>query len=427
MKLTRFGEKFSSRTGIQVLMEDLGHALSSKKESGNSDMLMLGGGNPAHIPALESYFQRRMVEIAQDPALLRKLIGVYDPPQGDMDFIRALVAMLNRRYDWGLKPENVALTNGSQSAFFMLFNMFGGECADGILRQIKLPLTPEYIGYSDAGLGENLFSAQKPKLSLVGPHHFKYGIDFDALNLGPDSGAMCVSRPTNPSGNVLTDAEMTELSRRARQADIPLIVDAAYGIPFPSLVYTAAQAHWDDNTILSMSLSKFGLPAARTGIVIAREDIVEALSRINAIINLATGSFGSVLATELVRRDELISLSETVVRPYYQSKAKRAEATLCTALGSLPYRLHVVEGAMFLWLWLEGLPISSEELYQRLKQRGVLVVPGHYFFPGLSDEDKAGWRHSQECIRISYAQDDAKVEQGLQLIAREVREIYQRG
>jgi valine--pyruvate aminotransferase len=415
MKLTRFGEKFSARTGIQVLMEDLGNALS-----GNSDMLMLGGGNPAHIPALESYFQRRMLEIAQDPALLRKLIGVYDPPQGDMDFIRALVGMLNRRYDWGLRPENVALTNGSQSAFFILFNMFGGEGTDGISRQIKLPLTPEYIGYS-----ENLFSAQKPKLSLVGPHHFKYGIDFDALTLGQDIGAMCVSRPTNPSGNVLTDQEMAELARRARQADIPLIVDAAYGIPFPSLVYTAAQAHWDDNTILSMSLSKFGLPAARTGIVIAREDIVEALSRINAILNLATGSFGSVLATELARRDELISLSETVVRPYYQSKAQRAEATLCAALGELPYRLHVVEGAMFLWLWLEGLPISSEELYQRLKQRGVLVVPGHYFFPGFSAEEKAGWRHCQECIRISYAQEDAKVEQGLKIIAREVQEIYQ--
>jgi len=34
---------------------------------------------------------------------------------------------------------------------------------------------------------------------------------------------------------------------------------------------------------------------------------------------------------------------------------------------------------MFLWLWFPDLPISSLELYKRLKARGVLVVSGHYF------------------------------------------------
>jgi valine--pyruvate aminotransferase len=66
------------------------------------------------------------------------------------------------------------------------------------------------------------------------------------------------------------------------------------------------------------------------------------------------------------------------------------------------------------------LPISSTELYQRLKQKGVLVVSGHYFFPGL-DED---WPHKDECIRVTYAQDDEVVEKGLKLIAEEIREVY---
>ena len=49
------------------------------------------------------------------------------------------------------------------------------------------------------------------------------------------------------------------------------------------------------------------------------------------------------------------------------------------------------EGAIFLWLWFKDLPITTEQLYQRLKARGVLMVPGHNFFPGL---DKP-WPHTQ--------------------------------
>jgi len=91
-------------------------------------------------------------QLVDDPEQFRRLTGVYDPPQGEKQFIASLVELLNREYDWGLTPENVALTNGSQSAFFMLFNMLAGEHPDGSHKHILLPLAPEYIGYGDAGL-----------------------------------------------------------------------------------------------------------------------------------------------------------------------------------------------------------------------------------------------------------------------------------
>ena len=73
-----------------------------------------------------------------------------------------------------------------------------------------------------------------------------------------------------------------------------------------------------------------------------------------------------------------------------------------------------------MWLWFENLPISSQLLYERLKARGVLVVPGHNFFPGITDD----WRHQQECIRVSYAQDGAVVKAGIAIIAEEVAKAY---
>ena len=82
-------------------------------------------------------------------------------------------------------------------------------------------------------------------------------------------------------------------------------------------------------------------------------------------------------------------------------------------------RLHRPEsGAFFLWLWMPGLPITSAVLYQRLKARGVIVVSGHYFFPGLEADD---WPHKHECIRISYADEWSRIERGLAILIEEVR------
>jgi valine--pyruvate aminotransferase len=417
MKLSTFGKKFSQQAGIISLMEDLGNALA------DGDMIMMGGGNPGFVPEVETALRESMLRITSDEASFRRLVGVYDPPQGEKTFIKAMAALLRERFDWPVGPEHIALTNGSQSAFFMLFNLFAGDFDDGIKRRILLPMTPEYIGYADAGLAEDFFVSVRPLIDEISEHTFKYRVDFDSLPLDDSIGAMCVSRPTNPTGNVLTDDEMRHLVAIAREKDIPLILDGAYGLPFPNLVFTDVNPVWDDHMILCLSLSKLGLPAARTGIVIAQPAVIKALASVNAIMNLAPGSLGAMLVTDLVQSGRILELSDTIVKPFYQAKALQAFRHLNEELQGLPYSIHVPEGAMFLWLWLKDLPISNFELYQRLKAKGVLVVSGHYFFPGLQEP----WEHTRQCLRITYSQDDATVRRGLTLLAEEVRAVYSGG
>jgi len=417
MKLSSFGQKFTANSGITSLMDDLGNALAS-----GDDMIMMGGGNPGHIPEIQQRVQQILADMSRSEEDVRRVVGIYDPPQGEKQFIGSLADLLNREYGWDLKPENIALTNGSQAAFFMLFNMFGGRYGDGHRKHILLPLAPEYIGYADAGIEPELFRAVQPDISFTDAHEFKYRVDFDAVEVTGETGAICVSRPTNPTGNVITDEELNRLEALARQHDIPLIVDGAYGTPFPNLVFTAATPHWNDQIILCLSLSKLGLPAVRTGVVIASEPVIKALSSINAIMNLATGSFGAMLAEPLVKSGEILSLSNDVVCPFYRNKMEKAVAVFGQAMGedSCRWYIHKPEGAMFLWLWFPGLPITSLELYQRLKARGVLVVSGHYFFPGLPEDD---WKHRHECLRVTYSQDDDRVADGLRIIADEVKSL----
>ena len=417
MDVSAFGRRLLGDSGTRSLMDDLGDIAAA-----GGAIMNLGGGNPSFIPAAEAVFRRHMQKLLEREGAFERAIGLYGGPEGDREFARVLAGFLEREVGWRITARNIALTNGSQSAFLPLFNLIAGPMGGGRpARRILLPLSPEYIGYADLGLTPGLFTARRSTIHELGDKLFKYGVDFEGLDAVEDVGAICVSRPANPTGNVVTDAEVERLGAVARARGVPLILDTAYGSPFPGIVFGEATPVWDEHTVVCMSLSKLGLPGCRTGIVIANEEIIEALAAATAIFCLSPGRFGPALATELIAGGELLRLARDVIRPHYAGRAARAVDRLRAGLRDYPIRVHKPEGAFFLWLWMPGLPITNAELYGRLKQREVIVVSGHYFFPGLETDD---WPHKRECIRISYADDWERTERGLDIIAEEVRRAY---
>lgn len=427
MQFSAFGEKFTQHSGILQLMDDLGDALKSDKP-----VNMLGGGNPARIAEVNAVFADVFSKLAAEHAV--ENIGNYSNPQGDAALIDALTAFLNREYGWNLTADNIALTNGSQNAFFYLFNLFGGKfkLSDGTSAEkaILLPLAPEYIGYADVHVEGQHFVSVKPKIENV-EHEgeagfFKYRVDFDALENLPELkagkiGAICCSRPTNPTGNVLTDSEMARLDALAQEHGIPLIIDNAYGMPFPNIIYSDVTLNWHENIILCFSLSKVGLPGVRTGIIVAAPEIVKAVSSLNAIVNLAPTRFGAAIAAPLLESGEMKRLADQVIRPFYRNQAQTAVSLLKRELGAYPMKIHKPEGAIFLWLWFENLPVSSQTLYEMLKAEGTLIIPGEHFFVGIDTRD---YPHAGECIRMSIAQDAQTLEKGIAAIGKTVRKLY---
>ncbi len=411
-----FGRHIGRGSGIEELMDDLGHALAG----GGPDLKMLGGGQPARIPEVNAVWRRRLAELMEEPGGLDRALTCYDPPRGNPKFLEAVAGLFRRTFGWEITAENVAVTAGGQTAFYFLFNLFAGRMPDGSRRKILLPLVPEYIGYANQGVCGEMFRAVPPLIDQTGPHDFKYRIDFENLEITPDIAAICASRPTNPTGNVLTDDEVARLSALSREHGIPLIIDNAYGQPFPGILFTGARPLWDEHVILTLSLSKIGLPGTRTGIVIAAPETIRALGSMSAITGLSNPNIGQQITLPLIESGEILRLSDQVVRPFYEEKCRLARAAAHEAFGGdIKWLMHHSEGALFLWLWFPGLPVPSMELYQRLKRRGVLVIPGHYFFYGLDGCDD--WPHRHECIRVSYAMDESTVRDGLRIIAAEVR------
>ena len=420
-QFSTIGQGLGGGSGIGELMDDLGHALANA----GPDLKMLGGGQPAQISAINDIWRKRLREISESEVDSKKMLTTYDPPQGNPDFIKAISKLLRDSFGWDVSEENIAMTSGGQTAFFYLFNLLAGEMPDGTKRRILFPLVPEYIGYAAQGLDPEMFRSFRPVIEHTGPNEFKYHIDFEKLEVADDVAAICVSRPTNPTGNVLTDNEVKHLSEIAKKKGIPLIIDNAYGAPFPGIIFTEAKPMWDEHVILTLSLSKLGLPGTRSGIVVGSPEIIRAISSMTAITGLSNPSIGQQITLPLIRSGEILKLSKEVILPFYQKKSQFAQAAARKIFGdSFPWHMHRSEGALFLWLWFPGLPISSTDLYKNLKARQVLVIPGHHFFFGCNDEE---WPHRNECIRVSFAMEEETVHGGLEIIAEEVSAAFRKG
>ena len=413
MQFSNFGEKFNRYSGITQLMDDLNDGLRTP------GAIMLGGGNPAAIPEMLEYFRQTSEEMLQSGELIASMTN-YDGPQGKNTFIKSLAALLKETYGWDITEKNITLTNGSQSGFFYLFNLLAGKQANGSSKKILLPLAPEYIGYADAGIDDDIFVSYHPEIELLDNRQFKYHVDFEQLEVDDSVAAICASRPTNPTGNVLTDEEIQKLDKLARANNIPLIIDNAYGVPFPSIIFEDVKPFWNENTILCKSLSKLGLPGLRCGIIIANEEITKALTNLNGVISLAPGSMGPAIVNHMIEKGDLLKMSREVIKPYYKQKSQFAVDLLQKAIPDPRFRIHKPEGAIFLWLWFDELPISTMELYQRLKARGVLIVPGEYFFFGQEDD----WQHSHQCLRMNYVQPEDMMQKGINIIAEEIEKAY---
>ena len=158
------GSRLAAGGGILALMDEMGRALALDPQ-----MRMLGGGNPAVVPAMQALVCERMAELLADADAFTRMIVNYDPPRGNPRFLQTLADLLRRQYGWDIGPDNLAVTNGGQSAFFFLFNLLAGACAGGRHRKVLLPLMPEYIGYADQGLDPDIFRRSPITMSASSP------------------------------------------------------------------------------------------------------------------------------------------------------------------------------------------------------------------------------------------------------------------
>lgn len=416
--LTQIGAQMSNLTGVRAIMKDI---IETLRAGAGQQFINLSAGNPLILPEVEQLWRDCTAQLLASPEY-GEVVCRYGSSQGYAPLVEAIANDFNKRYGLNLSDRNILITPGSQTLYFYAVNSFGGYTPSGELKQIVLPLSPDYTGYGGLSLVPKALTAYKPTLDIdEAAHRFKYRPDFSQLSITENTGCVLFSRPCNPTGNVLTEDEVKKIATLAAPYNLPVLIDSAYAPPFPALNFTEMTPVFGDNILHCMSLSKAGLPGERVGIAIGDEKWIEVLECFQANIGLHSSRYGQAIAALAINSGALVEISHTVIRPFYQNKFTVLETSLEQAMPKdLPWFLHRGEGAIFAWLWLQDLPISDWEFYQQLKQVGVIIVPGSSFFPGLDEE----WAHKHQCFRISLTGTDEEIATAMQRLAKVAEEAY---
>lgn len=417
--LTQFGQQMSNLTGVRAIMKDI---IDTLRHGQGQQFFNLSAGNPVILPEVEQLWRDCTTDLLASSEY-GEVVCRYGSSQGYQPLIDAILEDFNHRYQLNLTPRNILITPGSQSIYFYAANSFGGYTREGQLKEIILPLSPDYTGYGGVSLIPEAIKAFPPTLEInEKENYFKYRPDFSQLSINENTGCVIFSRPCNPTGNVLSNEEVKKIADLAAVYHVPVFVDSAYAPPFPALNFTDMTPVFADNIIHCLSLSKAGLPGERIGVAIGHESFIQVLESFQTNLCIHSSRYGQALATRAIKSGQLAQISEQVIRPYYQHKFTVVESSLRAAMSeNLPWFLHHGEGAIFAWLWLKDLPMSDWDFYQELKKVGVIVVPGNSFFPGLREN----WQHKHECLRISLTASDPDIQMAMERLAEVAKKVYQ--
>lgn len=411
VELSRSGTKMASLSGLRLIMDDIATTTGSAT---GTEWLNLGIGNPAAIPKVMDTWQRMTTE-----ALVASFGNVscrYGPSRGLPELVDAIADYFNKRYGWSIEPHNIVVGPGSQMLCFIAAALFTGAGATRDTRLV-LPMTPDYTGYQGLSLTPGGVTGVEPVLHLQDDRSFRYLFDLPSLEGLTDVGLMLLSSPSNPAGRCASHDEIQRLVAAAHSHDVPLVVDNAYGAPFPAIGGPSTAPIRDEHVINVFSLSKAGLPGERLGFAIADEQHIDPIVSFLSNSALHAPQLVQSTLTHALRSDVLDMLVASVIGPFYAERRKFVESLLAETLPEdIAWHLHASEGGMFCWVWVDEEWFDDLRLYETLKRRGVFVVPGRHFFTDAEPSQSLG-RHAQQCFRISITPDPDTIAAGVQVIA----------
>ena len=352
-------------------------------------------GNPS-IPAPEQVSMTIAHLVAQtEPTSLHG----YTPAVGDAEARRSIAEDLNRRYDAGVRPEDLFLGCGAAPELVSVIRALAVPGAEFIA---IAPYFPEYMPFV-TGCG-GIFRSVPAQIP-------DFGIDLAALEsaITPHTQAVIVNSPNNPSGAVYRQETLERLAdlltRKSREVGHPIYIIADE--PYRELVYGGIQVPFlpklYPDTVVCYSYSKsLSLPGERIGYVYVPRQAQEHDALYAAICGAARVS-GHVCAPSLWQK---VIAQCAHLRPDL-AQYDHNRRLLWQGLTAMGYETARPDGAFYLFV---KAPNGSAKAFSELaKKQDVLVVPGDDF--GCPEYFRLCYCVSADCIKRSLPRFQALMDQ----------------
>lgn len=316
---------------------------------------------------------------------------------------RALIEMFQEE-GLAVRNEQLLITDGCQQAIDLICKAF---LRPGDSVAIENPAYPGAISILAGARVRTLAVNVEASATRNG----YAGIDLDALEtvLMQNRVKFLIITPDfhNPTGTSLPIAERKRLLELAAHYQIPVIEDAIYGrVRLRGNSVPSLKALDRAGTVIQIdSFSKIAFPGLRVGWCIGAESAIERLRLVKQSTDLHTDQLAQAALADFIRRGYLKRHNEKMKR-VYRSRLEAMEEALQKYMpeGTSWTR---PDGGMSLWVTLPP-GFDAAELLIHLKERGVLFVPGRYFYVQNPQPNT---------MRLGFASlDEKKIAKGVQTL-----------
>ena len=361
-------------------------------KAAGKDAISLAGGEPdfdtpAHI------VQAALAAIAAGDTH-------YPPSHGTPALLNAIVAKLKRENNvHHITPDQLMVTPGAKWALFATLAALLDPGDEVLL------LDPSWVSYAPMVM---LHKAVPVQVALPGADHFRITVDRLEQHITPRSKVLMVNSPNNPTGRVLTRAEIDAIVYVATRHDLYVISDEIYEhIIYDDHVHysLAAEPGMAERTIIVNGFSKaYAMTGWRLGWLAGPQQIVK-LARV-----YQTHSAQSAASFTLAAGVAALNGPQECVREMTAAYDARRKFVL-DALEEIPgIECPLVEGAFYIFPRFTATRKNSLELTAALIEEALVVgTPGSAFGP-------AGEGH----VRFSIAERTADLEKMVERFARVV-------
>ncbi|HQU69401.1 MAG TPA: pyridoxal phosphate-dependent aminotransferase [Albidovulum sp.] len=342
-------------------------------------------------------------DIPTDPVLLDVCAAAmragrtrYSTGRGEPALLAALAAKYSRRTGRKIGTDQVLSFPGTQSALYAVMTGLV-EAGDAVL----IP-DPYYATYEGVVRATGAAIVPVPTRAEKGFH--LQAADLEAA-ITPETKVLLLNTPHNPTGAVLTAAEIAEIGAVCRKHGLWIVSDEVYEELILSGTFASPFDMVDlaERTIVVSSISKsHAAPGFRSGWAIGPAEFCEKLLPVSEMMLFGGQPFIADMAAHALTHD---IPTAALLRDAYRRRAKIVSDAVapCPALKALP-----PEAGMFILIEVRGSGLNGDAFARGLLEaEEVAVMPGSSF-----GAEAAGF------IRLSLTVPDAVLAEACRRIAR---------
>jgi arginine:pyruvate transaminase len=355
------------------------------------DVILLSVGDPdldTPAPVLEKAIER-----------LRAGDTHYTPASGRQHLREAIAAAHRARTGQAVDAANVIFLAGAQNALFAASLCIAGPGDEVIALEPLYPSYPATLEVSGARM-----------VRVPAPAKQGFRVDLAALEsaITPRTRALFFATPNNPSGVILSEAELAVLGRLARRHSLWVVADEVYAGLAPGGRVPSLAAELPEQVVTICSLSKtHSMPGWRAGWLVGPPQLVIHAEAMAQCMLFGLPGFVQEAAVTALSVSEA---AESKVRDYC---AVRRDVLLAGLAGVRGLKCFIPDAGMFLLVDVRGTGLSGYDFMCELyRTEHVSVLDG-----GAFGKETGG------CVRVCFATDEAQLREAVLRIRRFVETL----